>query len=56
VPVEAIHRLLGPGPQLAGIALPGMPAGSPGMPGIKEAPFTIYAIDGGRVVGVFLRL
>lgn len=56
VPVEAIHRLLGEGPQLAGIALPGMPAGSPGMPGLKEAPFTIYAVAGGRVVGVFVRL
>jgi hypothetical protein len=56
VPVEAIHRLLGEGPEIAGIALPGMPAGSPGMPGLKEGPFTIYAVAGGQVIGVFVRV
>jgi hypothetical protein len=47
VPVEAIEDLLADRPAIDGIALPGMPEGSPGMPGIKAAPFEILAIDDG---------
>jgi hypothetical protein len=49
VPIEAILRLLEEKPAVDGIALPGMPQGSPGMDGEKEGPFTIYAIAGGQV-------
>jgi Protein of unknown function, DUF len=31
-------------PAIAGITLPGMPEGSPGMSGRKSEPFTIYAV------------
>lgn len=48
VPVEAIQKLLQERPQIDGIALPGMPAGSPGMGGSKAEPFVIYAIVGGQ--------
>ena len=34
-------------PDITGISLPGMPAGSPGMSGEKAAPFTIYEIGDG---------
>ena len=44
VPISAIERMLGEKPEIRGIALPGMPAGSPGMPGAKEAPFVIFAM------------
>ncbi len=44
VPVEAINRLLNEGKELKGIALPGMPLGSPGMSGIKNEEFVIYAV------------
>jgi hypothetical protein len=44
VPLAAIDRLLAEKPDVIGIALPGMPLGSPGMNGAKEAPFEIYAI------------
>jgi hypothetical protein len=47
VPVGAIDRLLAEHPDIKGISLPGMPAGSPGMFGDKEGPFTIYAIGAG---------
>jgi len=48
VPVEAIRKLLEEQPQIEGIALPGMPSGSPGMPGVKAQPLTVYSIvDGG---------
>src|SRR5229473_6652894 len=44
VPVNVIRRLLSERPQIAGITLPGMPEGSPGMTGSKHGPFTIYAV------------
>jgi hypothetical protein len=44
VPVSAIRKLLAERPAIRGIALPGMPEGSPGMTGRKMAPFQIYAI------------
>lgn len=47
VPVEAIHRLLSEKPDIRGIALPGMPDGSPGMPGPKTGRFVIYTISDG---------
>jgi hypothetical protein len=47
VPVAALLRLLTERPDIRGISLPGMPAGSPGMPGAKTEPFTIQAITDG---------
>ncbi|MBD3311120.1 MAG: hypothetical protein GF349_01320 [Candidatus Magasanikbacteria bacterium] len=44
VPIEAINKLLTEQPDISGIALPEMPPGSPGMPGIKRAPFVIYTL------------
>ena len=44
VPIEAIDKLLAERPQLKGLALSGMPLGSPGMSGDKAGPFTVYAI------------
>lgn len=49
VPVEAIWKLLEERPEIEGIALPGMPPGSPGMGGVKAQPFIIYAIADGDV-------
>ncbi len=49
IPIEAIDKLLSEKPDIAGIAMPGMPSGSPGMPGTKYNDFVIYAVeeDGG---------
>lgn len=44
VPMSAIDKLLAERPRIKGIALPGMPQGSPGMSGVKEEPFTTYTI------------
>lgn len=44
VPAAPIKRLLTEKPSIKGISLPGMPAGSPGMSGMKEGPFTILSI------------
>ena len=58
VPVAAIRKLLAEKPDIRGIALPGMPQGSPGMSGIKEGPFVVYEIGGRDASGqpkVFLK-
>lgn len=47
VPIEIVNRLLSEKPPITGITLPGMPAGTPGMPGKKTEPFTIYEIAKG---------
>ena len=45
VPATTLRRLLADKPRIAGIALPGMPAGSPGMGGTKTGPFSIYELN-----------
>jgi len=45
VPVKVVRRLLSERPAIAGITLPGMPTGSPGMSGKKTGPFKIYAVS-----------
>jgi hypothetical protein len=46
VPIEAIRHLLETRPDIDGITLPGMPAGSPGMGGDKSEPWVIFGVDG----------
>jgi hypothetical protein len=54
VPVNTIRKLLSERPPIAGITLPGMPSGSPGMTGHKDGPFTIYAVTkDGRLPRVY---
>jgi hypothetical protein len=47
VPASDIQRLLKEHPAVAGLAVPGMPIGSPGMevPGRKAQPFDVLAFD-----------
>ena len=49
LPVEPIEEYLSEAPDSLGIALPGMPAGSPGMGGEKDEHWTIFEFfaDGG---------
>ncbi len=42
VPVAAVEKLLKEKPAIDGIGLPGMPTGTPGMPGQKRAPYKVY--------------
>ncbi len=52
VPADAIRRFLEEGPELAGLAVPGMPVGSPGMGGRSSVPWSVLALDrdGGSTV------
>lgn len=45
IPVVAINKVLKEKPAIQGIALPGMPSGSPGMPGPKYEKFAIDKLD-----------
>lgn len=56
IPVEAIEKLLTEKPEINGIALPGMPSGSPGMPGIKFYPFRIHSVKDGKDQGLFMEI
>ena len=44
VPIGPLNRLLKDKPDVRGITLPGMPVGSPGMPGRKRSPLIVYEI------------
>lgn len=56
VPLEAIGKLAAETPDVAGIALPEMPRGSPGMPGEKTEDFVVYAVSEGGSRREFMRL
>ncbi len=47
VPIAAVQRMLKEKPAIRGIALPGMPSGSPGMSGPKTAPFKVLSFGAG---------
>lgn len=43
VPADVVRKLLKEQPKIAGIAVPGMPIGSPGMEGPNPEPYSIVA-------------
>ncbi len=45
VPADVIQRLLDEKPNIRGIAVPGMPIGSPGMEGPNPQPYAILSFD-----------
>ena len=53
VPAEDIKRLLTERPDVAGIAVPGMPIGSPGMEGPNPQPYDVLAFDEDGVLSLF---
>ena len=55
VPFEAVNKLLKEQPDIDGIALPGMPIGTPGMPGDKDEPYVIYQLKDGKY-SVFMKI
>lgn len=56
IPLEAVEKLLKENPDIKGIAMPGMPSGSPGMPGKKYGDFIIYAINHDGSYSEFMRI
>ena len=56
VPLEAVEKLLMEKPDVAGIAMPGMPSGSPGMPGTKRGDFIVYSVNNDGSYEEFMRI
>ena len=56
VPGEVISRLLREKPAVAGLAVPGMPVGSPGMEGPNPQPYTVYSFDKEGNVEVYAQI
>lgn len=57
VPADVIVRLLRERPNAVGLAVPGMPAGSPGMevPGGPAGRYEVFTFDKSGKTGVFAR-
>jgi hypothetical protein len=57
VPAEDIQRLLKERPKVAGLAVPGMPASSPGMavPGEPHEPFEVLAYQADGATQLFAK-
>ena len=45
VPADLIKRMLKERPPIVGLAVPGMPVGSPGMEGPKPEPYEVLTFD-----------
>jgi hypothetical protein len=56
VPIAAIRKLLAERPAITAITLPGMPEGSPGMAGSKQAPFVIFAVVKDGTTSVYMTI
>jgi hypothetical protein len=55
VPAEDVKRLLAERPDIAGLAVPDMPMGSPGMEGPKSEAYSVLAVNKDGSVEVFSR-
>ena len=53
VPATDVRRLLEEGPPIAGLAVPGMPVGSPGMEGPNPMPYDVLTFDRRGTLTVF---
>lgn len=56
VPVGVINELVNRSPPVKVVTLPGMPSGSPGMPGSKNDEWVFYAIDDTGEIEEFWRI
>ena len=57
VPADVIQQLLRERPTIVGLAVPGMPLGSPGMeaPGQKAQPYDVIAFDARGTSRIYAR-
>jgi hypothetical protein len=56
VPAEVVSRLLTEKPDVAGLGVPGMPTGSPGMEGRNPRPYDVYTFDKQGRIRVYARI
>lgn len=53
IPAEDIKRLLNDKPEIKGLAVPGMPGGSPGMESSPYQPYKVFSIGLDGEIDVF---
>lgn len=53
VPAADVRRLLAERPSITGLAVPGMPVGSPGMEGVYKQRYQVLAFNRGKSTTVF---
>jgi hypothetical protein len=56
VPADHVKRLLAERPEIAGIALPGMPMGSPGMEGLNARPYQVLSFTSDGESAIFVEV
>jgi hypothetical protein len=55
VPADAIKKLLAEKPAVMGLAVPGMPMGSPGMEGSSKQPYNVIAFERDGKTRVYMK-
>jgi hypothetical protein len=55
VPADVIKKMLKERPKVAGLAVPGMPAGSPGMESSNPQPYEVIAFDAAGKTSVYAK-
>jgi hypothetical protein len=55
VPADLVKRMLDEKPDIKGLAVPGMPMGSPGMEGPRKDPYNVIAIGNDGSAGVYAK-
>ena len=53
VPADVVKRLLEERPEIAGLAVPGMPMGSPGMEGPRKDPYDVISFTRTGRTGIY---
>ena len=55
VPADVVQQALKTKPKIAGLAVPGMPMGSPGMEGSRKDPYNVIAFEQNGKTSVFAK-
>ena len=55
VPADVVRQALKEKPKIAGLAVPGMPMGSPGMEGPRKDPYSVVAFEQNGRTSVFAK-
>jgi hypothetical protein len=55
VPAPSLHKLLAEKPKIRGLAVPGMPQGSPGMEGPESEPYEVLSFAANGAVALYAR-
>ena len=55
VPADLILRILEERPAIAGLAVPGMPGGSPGMESVPKVPYNVIGWDATQVTSLYAK-